>query len=105
MDMLYLIIGIVVGGILGYLYASRQVAVMKSNMELQVRHAEEMREQEQQSFEKRVSEIKMEQEKNRAEQQKQLTLQFENMATQILKTNSVEFKEMSTSSLKVLLDP
>lgn len=105
MDILYLIIGIVVGGILGYLYASRQVAVIKSNMELQVRHAEEMREQEQQSFEKRVSEMKIEQEKNRAEQQKQLTLQFENMATQILKTNSAEFKEMSASSLKVLLDP
>lgn len=103
--MLYLIIGLVAGCTLGYLYASRQVAVLKSNMELQARHAEDMRVEDQRNNEQRMNEMKAEQEKSRAEQQKQLTLQFENMATQILKSNSAEFREMSAGSLKVLLDP
>ncbi len=105
MELIYLIFGLLVGGVLGYLYASRQVAVLKSNMALQSRHADELRTEDLRNFQQRIKELEAEQEKNKAAEQKLLTAQFENLANQILKSNSSEFKEMSANSLKVLLDP
>lgn len=105
MELIYLIFGLLVGGVLGYLYASRQVAVLKSNMALQSRHADELRTEDLRNFQQRMKELEAEQEKNKAAEQKLLTAQFENLANQILKSNSSEFKEMSANSLKVLLDP
>ncbi|NLI34899.1 MAG: DNA recombination protein RmuC [Bacteroidales bacterium] len=105
MELAYLIFGLFVGGVLGYLYASRQVAVLKSNMALQSKHADEVRAEDLRNFQQRMKELEAEQEKNKAAEQKLLTAQFENLANQILKSNSSEFKEMSANSLKVLLDP
>lgn len=90
MGTLYFIVGLIIGAAIGYLIASRQSAVLKSKMELQTKHAEELRIEEKAHFES---------------QQKQMAVQFENLANQILKSNSSEFKEMSVSTLKVLLDP
>ena len=105
MELIYLIFGLLVGGVLGYLYASRQVAVLKSNMALQSKHADEVRAEDLRNFQLRMKELEAEQEKNKVAEQKLLTAQFENLANQILKSNSSEFKEMSANSLKVLLDP
>ncbi len=105
MGTVYLIIGLIVGGAIGYLIASKQIAVLKSNLTLQSKHAEEMRQEETRNFELRLKEMKAEQERSKEMQQKQMTVQFENLATQILKSNSSEFKEMSENSLKVLIDP
>ena len=105
MELIYLIFGLLVGGVLGYLYASRQVAVLKSNMALQSKHADEVRTEDLRNFQLRMKELEAEQEKNKVAEQKLLTAQFENLANQILKSNSSEFKEMSANSLKVLLDP
>ena len=70
-----------------------------------VNHADEVRTEDLRNFQLRMKELEAEQEKNKVAEQKLLTAQFENLANQILKSNSSEFKEMSANSLKVLLDP
>lgn len=105
MVVFYIALGLLIGGLIGYLFASRQVVALKSEVALQKKHSEELRTEDAHNFELRLKEVKVEYDRNKEEQQKQWSMQFQNLAAQVLKTNSQEFKEMSANSLKVLLDP
>lgn len=143
MEIVYLFIGIVIGGIIGYMLIARRTTILQANNDLQQKHFDSLRLADVESYNKLLatkkeeldkydkenetlrqenvvlreqkisafSEISVLKEKLETQKQeiielhKQMTTEFENIATKILKENSSEFKEKSVEQLKNLLEP
>jgi DNA recombination protein RmuC len=143
MNIVYLMIGLAVGFLFAYLLLSRRTAMLKTNLALETKHQEELRQEAARSYEAQIEAVKASaaevekrlealrldndrtkeakadaeatnrslqaqldrQAKDLQDQHDRLKQEFENLATQILKTNATEFKTMSTESIRSLVDP
>lgn len=128
MEVVLLIIGVVAGFVLGYLWLSRKTTELKANISFQNKQIDDAKaatdeanrsinalrdENDRLKEAKTKAEVMVEAAKQRLEelaktqedQHKQIKEEFQNLATQILKENASEFKDMSTLSIKNLVDP
>ena len=101
MEILYLIIGLVVGCVAGWLLASRKGAALEVQLKMQEMHAHELIEAERRRSEERLAEQKREME----DLHKRSALEFETLADKILRQRAEAFNRQSAESLGALLKP
>ena len=133
MDMvIYIVLGLILGGVMGYLWAARQIGMLRGQIQVQQGHMQELlaagKEQQavqagqiqhlQQEYndaqqelatvkaEKKALEEKLESQKEEvAALHKQFNLEFENIANKIFQQKTENFNKLSAESLASLLKP
>ena len=101
MEILYLIIGLIVGCVAGWGLASRKNAVLAAELKMQETHAREMLDAERRRLEEKLAEQKREVE----ELHKRSALEFESLADKIFRQRAEAFNRQSAESLGALLKP
>ena len=101
MEIVYLIIGLIVGCVAGWGLASRKNAVLASELKMQETHAREMLDAERRRLEEKLAEQKREVE----ELHKRSALEFESLADKIFRQRAEAFNRQSAESLGALLKP
>ena len=101
MEIVYLIIGLIVGCVAGWGLTSRKNAVLAAELKMQETHAREMLDAERRRLEEKLAEQKREVE----ELHKRSALEFESLADKIFRQRLEMFNRQSTESLGALLKP
>lgn len=101
MEIVYLIIGLIVGCVAGWGFASRKNAVLAAELKMQETHAREMLDAERRRLEEKLVEQKREVE----ELHKRSALEFESLADKIFRQRLEMFNRQSAESLGALLKP
>ncbi len=101
MEIIFLITGLIAGGMAGWLLAARKNAVLAVQLKMQENHAREMLDAERHRLEEKLKEQKQETE----ELHKRLNLEFENIAEKILLQKTETLNRQSSESLAALLKP
>ena len=101
MEIIYLIIGLIIGSVAGWGLASRKNAVLAAELKMQEAHAREMLEAER----RRLEEILVEQRREVEELHKRSALEFESLADKIFRQRAEVFNRQSAESLGALLKP
>ena len=101
MEIVYLIIGLIVGCVAGWGLTSRKNAVLVAELKMQETHAREMLDAERRRLEEKLVEQKREVE----ELHKRSALEFESLADKIFRQRLEMFNRQSTESLGALLKP
>ena len=101
MEIVYLIIGLIIGCVAGWGIASRKNAVLAAELKMQEAHAREMFDAERRRMEEKLVEQKREVEALH----KRSTLEFENLADKIFRQRAEAFNRQSAESLGALLKP
>ena len=101
MEIVYLIIGLIVGCVAGWGLASRKNAVLAAELKMQETHAREMLDAERRRLEEKLAEQKREVE----ELHKRSALEFESLADKIFRQRAEAFNRQSAESLGALLKP
>ena len=101
MEIVYLIIGLIIGCVAGWGLASRKNAVLAAELKMQEAHAREMLDAERRRMEEKLVEQKHEVE----ELHKRSALEFENLADKIFRQRAEAFNRQSAESLGALLKP
>ncbi len=101
MEIIYLIIGLIIGSVAGWGLASRKNAVLAAELKMQEAHAREMLEAERSRLEEKLVEQRREVE----ELHKRSALEFESLADKIFRQRAEVFNRQSAESLGALLKP
>ena len=101
MEIIYLIIGLIIGSMAGWGLASRKNAVLAAELKMQEAHAREMLEAERRRLEEKLVEQRREVE----ELHKRSALEFESLADKIFRQRAEVFNRQSAESLGALLKP
>ena len=101
MEIIYLIIGLIIGSVAGWGLASRKNAVLAAELKMQEAHAREMLEAERRRLEEKLVEQRREVE----ELHKRSALEFESLADKIFRQRAEVFNRQSAESLGALLKP
>ena len=101
MEIIYLIIGLIIGSVAGWGLASRKNAVLAAELKMQEAHAREMLEAERRRLEEKLVEQRREVE----ELHKCSALEFESLADKIFRQRAEVFNRQSAESLGALLKP
>lgn len=101
MEIIYLIIGLIIGSVAGWGLASRKSAVLAAELKMQEAHAREMLEAERRRLEEKLVEQRREVE----ELHKRSALEFESLADKIFRQRAEVFNRQSAESLGALLKP
>ena len=101
MEIIYLIIGLIIGSVAGWGLASRKNAVLAAELKMQEAHAREMLEAERCRLEEKLVEQRREVE----ELHKRSALEFESLADKIFRQRAEVFNRQSAESLGALLKP
>ena len=101
MEIIYLIIGLIIGSVAGWGLASRKNAVLAAELKMQEAHAREMFEAERRRLEEKLVEQRREVE----ELHKRSALEFESLADKIFRQRAEVFNRQSAESLGALLKP
>ena len=101
MEIIYLIIGLIIGSVAGWGLASRKNAVLAAELKMQEAHAREMLEAERSRLEEKLVEQRREME----ELHKRSALEFESLADKIFRQRAEVFNRQSAESLGALLKP
>lgn len=101
MEIVYLIIGLIVGCVAGWGLTSRKNAVLAAELKMQETHAREMLDAERRRLEEKLVEQKREVE----ELHKRSALEFESLADKIFSQRLEMFNRQSAESLGTLLKP
>lgn len=101
MEIVYLIIGLIVGCVAGWGLASRKNVVLAAELKMQETHAREMLDAERRRLEEKLAEQKREVE----ELHKRSALEFESLADKIFRQRAEAFNRQSAESLGALLKP
>lgn len=101
MEIIYLIIGLIIGSVAGWGLASRKNAVLAAELKMQEDHAREMLEAERRRLEEKLVEQRREVE----ELHKRSALEFESLADKIFRQRAEVFNRQSAESLGALLKP
>ncbi|MDM8152981.1 DNA recombination protein RmuC [Bacteroides gallinaceum] len=101
MEIIYLIIGFIIGSVAGWGLASRKNAVLAAELKMQEAHAREMLEAERRRLEEKLVEQRREVE----ELHKRSALEFESLADKIFRQRAEVFNRQSAESLGALLKP
>ena len=101
MEIIYLIIGLIIGSVAGWGLASRKNAVLAAELKMQEAHAREMLEAERRRLEEKLVEQRREVE----ELHKRSALEFESLADKIFRQRAEVFNRLSAESLGALLKP
>ena len=101
MEIIYLIIGLIIGSVAGWGLASRKNAVLAAELKMQEAHAREMLEAERRRLEEKLVEQRREVE----ELHKRSVLEFESLADKIFRQRAEVFNRQSAESLGALLKP
>lgn len=101
MELVYLLIGLVAGGLAGYWAASRKATALQVQMELQQRHQAELMAAERKALQEKLDHQQAETEKLH----RQLNLEFENMANRIFQQKTESFNRLSAERIGTLLKP
>lgn len=94
MSIVYLIIGLLIGGIIGYLIASRKLSILKTNMELSGKHAEELKQVEISNWESQIATLRQE--------AKSLNDKIESLSSE--KESLISEKTMTEANVKSLTE-
>lgn len=121
MEIVYILLGIMAGGLIGYLIAARKVAILRTRLNMQQEHEREwLRTSQQQATqlnasqralavaqtEKKALEERLQNQKQEIEAlHKQFNLEFENIANRIFQQKAENFNRLSTENLTNLLKP
>ena len=121
MEIVYILLGIMAGGLIGYLIAARKVAILHTRLNMQQEHEREwLRTSQQQATqlnasqralavaqtEKKALEERLQNQKQEIEAlHKQFNLEFENIANRIFQQKAENFNRLSTENLTNLLKP
>lgn len=121
MEIVYILIGIIAGGLIGYLIAARKTATLRTQLSMQQeRDRELLRTNQQQATqlsttqqalaiaqtEKKALEERLQNQKQEIETlHKQFNLEFENIANKIFQQKTESFNKLSTEKLTLLLKP
>lgn len=121
MEIVYILLGIMAGGLIGYLIAARKVAILRTRLNMQQEHEREwLRTSQQQATqlnasqralavaqtEKKALEERLQNQKQEIEAlHKQFNLEFENIANKIFQQKAENFNRLSTENLTNLLKP
>ena len=101
MELIYLLIGLMAGGTIGYLAASRKANALQEKTALQLQHQAELA-----AAERRAMQEKLDTQKAETEAlHKQLNMEFENIANRIFQQKTDSFNRLSTERLTALLRP
>lgn len=101
MEIVYLIIGLIIGCVAGWGLASRKNAVLAAELKMQEAHAREMLDAERRRLEEKLGEQRREVE----ELHKRSILEFESLADKIFRQRAEVFNRQSAESLSALLKP
>ena len=101
MEIVYLIIGLIVGCVAGWGFASRKNVVLAAELKMQETHAREMLDAERRRLEEKLAEQKREVE----ELHKRSALEFESLADKIFRQRAEAFNRQNAESLGALLKP
>ena len=101
MEIIFLLIGLADGITLGYLFASRKVSALQTQMKLQQKHVEELQQVEKQMWQEKLDAQKQEV----AELRRQFNMEFENIANKIFQQKAESFNKLSAENLSNLLKP
>lgn len=121
MEIVYILLGIMAGGLIGYLIAARKMAILRTRLNMQQEHEREwLRTSQQQATqlnasqralavaqtEKKALEERLQNQKQEIEAlHKQFNLEFENIANRIFQQKAENFNRLSTENLTNLLKP
>lgn len=121
MEIVYILLGIMAGGLIGYLIAARKVAILRTRLNMQQEHEREwLRTSQQQATqlnasqralavaqtEKKALEERLQNQRQEIEAlHKQFNLEFENIANRIFQQKAENFNRLSTENLTNLLKP
>lgn len=121
MEIVYILLGIMAGGLIGYLIAARKVTILRTRLNMQQEHEREwLRTSQQQATqlnasqralavaqtEKKALEERLQNQKQEIEAlHKQFNLEFENIANRIFQQKAENFNRLSTENLTNLLKP
>lgn len=121
MEIVYILLGIMAGGLIGYLIAARKVAILRTRLNMQQEHEREWLHTSQQQAtqlnasqralavaqtEKKALEERLQNQKQEIEAlHKQFNLEFENIANRIFQQKAENFNRLSTENLTNLLKP
>lgn len=121
MEIVCILLGIMAGGLIGYLIAARKVAILRTRLNMQQEHEREwLRTSQQQATqlnasqralavaqtEKKALEERLQNQKQEIEAlHKQFNLEFENIANRIFQQKAENFNRLSTENLTNLLKP
>lgn len=101
MELVYLLVGCLVGMAAGYLAATRKTVALQARMDLQQRHDAELL-----AAERRAMQDKLDTQKAETERlHRQLNLEFENMANRIFQQKTESFNRLSAERINTLLKP
>lgn len=101
MELIYLVVGLVLGFGVGYLFTSRKLEGYRVQTELEKKHAEELFEAEKQLWQSKLDDRRQE----IAELRRQFNMEFENIANRIFQQKTENFSRMSRENLQNLLKP
>ena len=121
MEIVYILIGIIAGGLIGYLIAARKTALLRTQLAMLQEHDRDLLRTSQQQAtqlsasqqalavsqtEKKALEERLQNQKQEIETlHKQFNLEFENIANKIFQQKTESFNKLSTEKLTLLLKP
>ena len=121
MEIVYILIGIIAGGLIGYLIAARKTALLRTQLAMLQEHDRDLLCTSQQQAtqlsasqqalavsqtEKKALEERLQNQKQEIETlHKQFNLEFENIANKIFQQKTESFNKLSTEKLTLLLKP
>lgn len=111
MSLLFLLFGLLAGGVIGWLWADRRLAALRSEAqrrELELQSQCSAAQKEVELLQRQLIDEEERQRRTQAEAEtmrQSLALQFENLSNRIFKNRSEEFKQLNAEQLNSLLQP